>query len=1745
MNPFDRFDLPEPPPGILRDPNAPPGMLEQPSPPGPERGLRAKVGNPEVDSGNTFDMFDAEPQAQATQPLNPALPAASAFDQFDSSSYADTLKSLYGRAVQGTSAAIPGFLYGFGENRRAKLIEELKRRELLDHEGEEAYKRYVVDPNNKLGGSYAIAPRSKEQILSDIMAEEHDINIQRSAYESAQAELEARRPPNENIIQRGIGAAAESSATTLAGVSLALAGLPTVGTAVAMGGGGMQQYGSSYAEARSKGASHEVAHRSAIVDALLEAGGEKLEFGALTKEGQSFIRKMLTSIAVGSGQEAATQLGQDINAKLNYDPNMTVRDILADMAVAGVAGAAGAGAATPVIHGAEVARKGAQERAQDRFVEQEMERGFAGMPTPEQEAVAALSPPQPEVSRPYAPTERYGLQPTPYETTTTLKPIELQLMDEGHDLGPAWKEVGEYKQQLESYADQGVMPLLPYEVKELDSATRVLDILKEEHISKAVLQQAAKPGTLTRMILDQSPGIENPNVRANLTATIQRIYDDYTERATTGEPTARGVGQELPVPVGVTYPGRIAWSSQGVPGEGAELSQFVPGGVHVLEDAGRTAEENKRLIAAGKVVRAWADKMGFKNKLNIFMTNLPKDSSPFGDQQLFDENSIRIRLNLDEHPTYSNEFWATNAHELGHGLTWRMLLNSTPKIQEAIRRLWANDTRTAQAGEEASLQLTGPSEPWSTTKADQALDYVGKQRLRNYYFSYGEWLAHRFERMLRGDFMGMQKDIEAVLGDKTLAASVMRFLKNAWNGLKAAYEQYKGKVGRTEADDTFEAFVKMHARMAEAGVDNLSAIGSPNQTPTNWGQQPPGAVAASLPQDGGPPKIPPISKSTGRPSTPSSRSFDHELDRFGKFRKVFTDLLHLAKTNPHIEDLVNPVGVVDPLTGQMRYGYIDYTRMLSTERMTWTSRADLRLREWRKLPTKQRDILSTFMFDQTLAKKFSDLTNPQVRAKYPFTAEALDLYNKIKNDFESFNKSVEEMLVNETLRRLGNNPFVQSHVAEIHKKFEAMRAVPYFPLTHFGPYYTLVRDPKGKVVASPSYESRAEQLLKKGKLAKTYPGHSLEMRKGSEIAQAFAGIRPEIIEVLKDRLSLTPDQSKALDQYLLEIAPGQGYSKHLMQRRFTPGFTRDAQRQYASYFTKGAGFLARAKYGQSMREAIARIEQSAKEPGVPDSITRQMIADYAQIHYNYLMDPKTEWTGFRAALATFALALRLPTVLVNLQQPVMFTYPYLAARYSDLKALRAIQQAYVDLPKSFHTTRPMDVPTQQAYDKWIKNVPLSPQEDALLTKFTGQERDLRLALKKAESEGVIDQSLAMELAAAQRGGFLVRPGSPLGSLAYLARQTSRALMIPFEFAERINRRVAFTATFRLARQAGMNPDQAYLAARDGVEQTQFQYERWNRPLLMRGRRGAFFMFATYQLSALRFLMGGDPGWWRALAMLLLMGGLEGLPFAEDLENLASWMLTSTNVRFNAKKWLKDQVEKLGGIFEDHPDLLLRGISRYAGPVDLSNSVSMGRQIPGLSAVTQPGDWKDRLIATERDAGGYLTATTLNAYRAVTDSTMPLERRIELGMPMAFIKSALEGERWYEKGSAESLSGADIADVTPTEAALKSLGFSIRNVNQAMEELRTRNDFVTFYTTRRAQLSTDFDRALQDGDREQIEEAKDAIRTYNEEVPVSGLKINPSEIVQSHVEREKARRAEEAGVGKSKLERAIIRGMGDL
>lgn len=886
-------------------------------------------------------------------------------------------------------------------------------------------------------------------------------------------------------------------------------------------------------------------------------------------------------------------------------------------------------------------------------------------------------------------------------------------------------------------------------------------------------------------------------------------------------------------------------------------------------------------------------------------------------------------------------------------------------------------------------------------------------------------------------------------------------------------------------------------------------------------------------------------------TTPAEREkMGAEMDHYNWFVKLGYTILQLADKNQHINGLQTYRETID---------------LAHNFKMAWISRADNTLKAWKELPTERQGPFSQFLFDLTQmtylneGDKARQPTEEEFQAlakKRRLTPDEIELYDTIKGDFDAVLDQIAETRIKE-VNQSGldeSSKLIQTSI--IRGEMAKLKERPYFPLTRFGKFIVTARNAKGELIFSAQRETKqaADQLVKQIRRDRDFRDATIAQGKLEEQFLSMRGYPPQLLNTLSKRIleetQMTGDQReqflRTIDALSFEFSPANSFKQRFTERKNILGFSDDAMRSYANYFFHGSNHLMRLHWRPELEASIQDIRASSRKINEAggDSTKRDQIIDFVNDHFNNFMNPLPDWGTLRSIAFQFHLGMALDSVALNLTQVPMVAWPYLAARFSDGAALGELTSAMKDIRKIYRG-KPGEVP------------------------------DWELAmLERAMTEGFINESQATELAGTSEGNTLQRtlPGSKAGQVVRQAGHWSAFL---FQQSEMLNRRLVIRAAIRLAmrfpdapyltelqdtnpaqfadlQSQGFTPQQsrAYLAGKDAVRRTMFEYANWARPKFMRGRRGVLFTFFMFSQNMLAFAAHA-PGRGRYLALLAATAGLMGLPGAEDLFDVMQtiWrrMGFTDDLRLETRRFVKEL-----GIVDD-PDWILHGVSSHSfglsyaanamglpiPTVDFSRRIGLGRLVPGIEGASKvadplgPQEVSKALGEATEDIAGAAFSIPIQVLKALSDGHPDLYKRWARVLPRS-LRNVAKALDVYDNEAVTTRTGADIVkfDVhDPDEMAeiiAMGLGFNPTRVARRWDVQRMQQEAAMYWRVRKSMLLQQFDYAREKKSREGRADARRAVTRYNNEVPFPELKIKGRDLKRSVAERERRRFQVERG-----------------
>ena len=637
----------------------------------------------------------------------------------------------------------------------------------------------------------------------------------------------------------------------------------------------------------------------------------------------------------------------------------------------------------------------------------------------------------------------------------------------------------------------------------------------------------------------------------------------------------------------------------------------------------------------------------------------------------------------------------------------------------------------------------------------------------------------------------------------------------------------------------------------------------------------------------------------------------------------------------------------------------------------------------------------------------------------------------------------------------------------------------YAPLSRFGRYTLDVVDQDGNRQYFGMYETMKDANLAKIQMAQAFPGAVITQGTMSQQSfKLFAGITPETLEIFKDMVvgkEADAATRKAYDEYLKLTKNNHSALKRLIQRKGIEGYSQDVGRVVANFVYSNARQGAAGLNAGTMDRAINDIPKDQGE-----------LKDLAMGLRSYIRDPQEEGQAVRGMLFAQYLGGSLASAFVNMTQPFAVTLPWLSQFGGIRAASGQMTRALKDMG----------------------------------TRGMKYETDLAHALKSAEDDGVVSPQEVHQLMAQARGAGGLRSGD--GTRAGDARAAAgnaweRAKVAwgqPFALAEQFNRRSTFIAAFRIAKAQGMPDPGAF--ARKAVLETQFVYSKANKPQWARGAvGGTLFTFKTYSVSYLELMQrmwkqGGPEGkravgW--ALAMLLLMGGAGGVPFAEDVEDLIDGAGQLMGYNISSKQWRKQALAGIVG--KELGEFMEQGLSGLPGaPIDVSGRLGMGNLIPGTGLFLTKQSRERDLLEVVGPAGDLVARGFTASRKVLTEDIAGAALEVS---PKA-VRNLAKGADMAATGMYRDQKGYKVIDTTLMEAAAKAIGFQSKSVAEVQEANSFMQRSKSFYTQTSSDIKAQWAQAVFEKDDAALQRVRDRVAGWNRNNPEQPIVVKIPDVM---------------------------------
>lgn len=850
-----------------------------------------------------------------------------------------------------------------------------------------------------------------------------------------------------------------------------------------------------------------------------------------------------------------------------------------------------------------------------------------------------------------------------------------------------------------------------------------------------------------------------------------------------------------------------------------------------------------------------------------------------------------------------------------------------------------------------------------------------------------------------------------------------------------------------------------------------------------------------------------------------------DLDNWSGGISYGKNLLQMVKDNPHIPHWNNY------LNGVLSWDNYKKKFLVKTEDT---------IIKWRGLGKKEEGNLSFVLFDEGFNRK---LKTTQELSKI-LSLESLQVYQQVRTQLKDVLEEMRAVSLADTKRSIVDNPeMLQSELDEINKEFDKMKDSGYFPFMRFGKFTitakaqeTLVYNgqtyKKGQLITFPVFEKQRERDLATMELKKEF-GTKATVSSSimAETDFAIQGMPRSLLRSLQKKLEnakvLSPEQKAAFERAIQDSAPFRNFKKQFSKKKNIQGYSLDAQRSFVNYISSGVGHISKVKFADAMREPMMGMQEDVNVMKVigERAQERQQMRHWMDRHFDYIMNPMNELSALRGAGFVAMLGFGVKSAIVNSTQVLTTTMPYLAARYGDVNANLQIGKAYGTLIS------------------WIGGkkefIDTLPDEKGMIKKPNARKARIAQLFTQGINEDWLDQSLATEIAIARSENNLNKSLFE-GTAPRFWHTFSRYSALPFKLVEKMNRFVTAAATYELEFEKNLGDHKkAVFAAKQAVWSTQFENARWNRPEFMRGKKSAALLFTSFVQNQVYFATH-DKGATRYILTMLLLAGLAGLPFAEDLEDLVDFAATRLNTMLgspNPKVMLRQDLRRNLEELHMNPDLVLHGLSQNSfgmGQIgemtgipiprlDLSGSLGMGNIVPMTGIPNQLQNGVDFSKAFEQaatqaaGAGGNIVDSFFQGLFSKNPSDW---KKMEKAVPMMAVKNISKSIQMFENGGVFTQGGEPVATFDPhdlrdqLEMVGQGLGFTPTEVSQGWEKILATKDAILFYKTQSSALLLQHNWAILQEDSEAQKKVFEEILKYNDSVPFPEMGLKPKDIRQS-------------------------------
>jgi len=333
-------------------------------------------------------------------------------------------------------------------------------------------------------------------------------------------------------------------------------------------------------------------------------------------------------------------------------------------------------------------------------------------------------------------------------------------------------------------------------------------------------------------------------------------------------------------------------------------------------------------------------------------------------------------------------------------------------------------------------------------------------------------------------------------------------------------------------------------------------------------------------------------------------------------------------------------------------------------------------------------------------------------------------------------------------------------------------------------------------------------------------------------------------------------------------------------------------------------------------------------------------------------------------------------------------------------------------------------------------------------------------------------------------------------------------MWTFNVTEQASRRTLGLASYRLefARRlaAGKTEAEADADARafavKALQYTMGEYSVLNRPPAWRsGIQSFMYMYKVYPTTSVQLFAnlsrGGKVG---MIAGIVLLSGISGLPFAEDLEDLADTLAQRLKIsgwrgaRFETAKFI-DSI--LPGMSTE----LLKGFVNEYVPADIAGRTSLGNLLPGTDMLLAGADPMRGLLEIFGPAPSMLTGSATFAADLLAlpfSSTLSAED-VARESPITALRALGDTYAYLQSGAIVDRRGYVVTnEMTTLTLMFRAMGFYPSAAAKQYEIIRSAKRMTDYQREVATGFRTAWIKAMTRGDRARARDIEEAVKDWN-------------------------------------------------